>query len=299
MPSTRMVALASAGVVVFIALAIWRQQRQSSSSSRGAEPKVHAHEAEQVKRDLAHLKELGEKIRSTFAWKIKAILVEDGAPIPKGAKKVHMIRHGQGHHNVAQAEWKGANKPGEPYWVSNDPEFRYRDAELTAKGEQQARDLRPRTRKLSPELMVVSPMRRATQTGLLAFSEHVEKGSLPVIAHESAHEIGGKHTCDQRLGLTELKRTFSAVDYSFVKDEVDPLWLDGNTRETMEHLAGRGAELMEFLRSRNESHIVVAAHSAFLATLLNAVLIVTGNSEAASWFGTGEMRTFIITWEKQ
>ena len=73
-------------------------------------------------------------------------------------------------------------------------------------------------------------------------------------------------------------------------------WLDGHTRETKEHLAGRGAELLEFLKGRPETHVVVAAHSAFLLTLLNAVLEVE-NDDDASWFDTGEMRTFILEWK--
>jgi len=37
-------------------------------------------------------------------------------------------------------------------------DFEYGDAELTALGERQARDLRPRADALVPELMVTSPM---------------------------------------------------------------------------------------------------------------------------------------------
>ena len=191
-----MVALATAGITVVAALLLWRQQKSASSSSSSAasEPKVHAHEAKDVKRDLAHLQIVGDRLRPTLAWQVTATLVDDATPVPARAKngnlvkKVHLIRHGQGYHNVAQAEWRGAGKPGEPYLVSTDPEFRYRDAELTPKGEQQARDLRPRADALAPELMVVSPMRRATLTGLLAFEAHVKAGRLPVLAHESAHE---------------------------------------------------------------------------------------------------------------
>jgi len=46
-------------------------------------------------------------------------------------KKVHFIRHGQGFHNVAQAEWRAAGKPGEPYTLDTDPNLKYGDALLT------------------------------------------------------------------------------------------------------------------------------------------------------------------------
>jgi hypothetical protein len=40
-------------------------------------------------------------------------------------------------------------------------------------GEQQARDLQARTATVDPQVLIVSPMRRAMQTGLLAFEPHV------------------------------------------------------------------------------------------------------------------------------
>lgn len=46
-------------------------------------------------------------------------------------KKVHFIRHGQGFHNVAQAEWRAAGKSGEPYTLATDPTFGFGDAMLT------------------------------------------------------------------------------------------------------------------------------------------------------------------------
>jgi broad specificity phosphatase PhoE len=291
-----MVALASAGLGLALAVVVFSNRNDATaSSSTSPEPKVQPHEAKDVKRDLAHLKVVGDKVRPTLAHRVVAMRVDDAAAIPEGAVKVHLIRHGVGHHNVAQAEWRGAGKPGEPYTLDTDPDFVYRDAELTSKGEQQARALQSRANALSPELMVTSPMRRATQTGLLAFDKHVAAGKLPVVAHEGAHEIGGKHTCDKRLSVTALKARFPAVDYSFVADEEDPLWLDGRTRETHEHLARRAAGLVEFLRQRPEKHVVVAAHSMLLATLLNAVLVVESDDDAA-WFGTAEMRTFLLEW---
>ena len=75
---------------------------------------------------------------------------------------------------------------------------------------------------LSPSLLLVSPMRRATRTGLLAFSSHVSSG-LKVLALELLHETGGRHTCDRRLRLSELRQSFPSVDYSLISSEDDPL----------------------------------------------------------------------------
>jgi broad specificity phosphatase PhoE len=198
---------------------------------------------------------------------------------------------------VAQAEWHDAGKTGEPYWVLNDPEYRFMDAELTPLGITQAKQLRDRTSLFMPQLMVVSPMRRAIQTGLLAFEAHVN-GGLTVLASEHAHEIAGKHTCDKRLSLTALKGHFPAVDFSAVEAEEDPFWGDGATRETHEEVAHRAACLLAYLLvDRPETHICVAAHSTILAAVMAAVLVLPEDDTDSPWLGTGEMRTFIVTAE--
>ena len=163
---------------------------------------------------------------------------------------------------------------------------------LTERGEQQAKDLRERTATVVPQLMVVSPMRRATQTGLIAFEKIVQQG-MPVLALEACHEIGGKHTCDQRLPRSELAKLYPAVNYSLVKDELDPLWGDGSVRESSEHLAQRGADFMAWVRDREESHVVVAAHSSFLFHLMNCVVVA--NEQDSGWFSTGDPSVVFMT----
>ena len=50
------------------------------------------------------------------------------------------------------------------------------DAPLTHKGRLQAQALQSRTRQLPVELVVVSPLCRATQTGLIAFAHLLDSG---------------------------------------------------------------------------------------------------------------------------
>mmetsp|Transcript_61616 Transcript_61616/g.201104 ORF Transcript_61616/g.201104 Transcript_61616/m.201104 type:complete len:297 (-) Transcript_61616:49-939(-) len=225
--------------------------------------------------------------------------VEETVPPPAGWKRVSFIRHGEGYHNVAQREWKEAGKPGEPYTTDTDPEYRYLDPELTARGTDQARALQDRATALSDvEVIIVSPMRRATQTALIGFERAVAKG-VPVLAHELCHETGGKHTCDKRKSVTDLKAEFPQVDYSQgVESEEDPYW-DAEVRETRESLAERGAKFVCWLLARPERHIVVAAHSAMLMTLFNAAVEVEQPEgedavDLLSWFDTGEMRTTLV-----
>lgn len=110
----------------------------------------------------------------------------------------------------------------------SDPEFTLIDAQLTAQGEAEAAALQTRANALTPEVLVVSPMRRATQTALIAFRHHIGSKGLPVVACELAHEISGKVTWDKRLSVAALRQAFPEVDYSQITSEEDPYWGDGN-----------------------------------------------------------------------
>ena len=68
------------------------------------------------------------------------------------------------------------------------------------------------------------------------------------------------------------------------------------TREPWEDVAKRAAGFALWLRERPEQHLAVASHSAFLLTLFNAVL-ATETEDARRWFGTGEMRTVLLSWK--
>ena len=208
---------------------------------------------------------------------------------------MHFIRHGEGVHNVAQREWLLAEKAGAPYTLTNDPSYAYLDAQLTDTGEAQARALQPRARTLAPGVLIVSPMRRALRTALLAF-EHACAGGLPVLAHEGCHEMGGLHTCDRRLPRSELAAAYGAVDFSLIETEDDPMWGDGTARESLEACAARGAGFARWLMARPETEIAVACHSTFLLALFNGALDADGEGAHAllEHFSTGEMRTVVL-----
>ena len=264
--------------------------------------KIEPHQTNEVSDNVRELRACVDATRARVG-KIRCTAASGSSSAPPdGSKLVHFIRHGEGHHNVAQREWRAKDWDGktEPYTLDNDPELKYVDAELNDKGRGQARDLTSRTEPdLQPQLLVVSPMRRATTTGLLAFAPHIARGTLPVLAHELCHERAGRHTCDKRLPRDELVKLYPEVDYSLLQEEEDPYWGDGVTREPWSTLAERAADFaIWLLEERKESHVAVAAHSAFLLAMFNAVL--DSEDEAMrSWFGTGEMRTVLLTHEPQ
>merc|ERR1719473_311219 len=201
-------------------------------------------------------------------------------------KLCHFIRHGEGIHNVAQRQWRARNDwdhLSEPYTVDNDAKFFYIDAELTSKGQEQALALQSN---LSPDLLIVSPMRRAILTGLLAFPH------TAAMASELCHERGGRHTCDKRLSKSALINAFPCVDFGAIESEDDPFWNDGIDRESCEDLANRAVRFIGWLLARKENHIAIATHSAFLFAVFNAALDC--DSEARKWFGTGELRSVLL-----
>ena len=59
-------------------------------------------------------------------------------------------------------------------------------------------------------------------------------------------------------------------------------------------LGERTGKFAEALFTRTEKQIVVAAHSAFLLAIFNAVF-VCDQEDTRLWFGTGEMRTVLLT----
>lgn len=290
------------GVLLVTAMVAFCRSGAVAAEARGGShrrnrPSVESHQKGEVSSSLLALRRMPKA-----HGRILARLVADDAPIPPGSKKVQFIRHGEGYHNVAQREWRA--RPGwdgktEPYTVDTDPNGRYVDAMLTDEGEAQARALQARTTREKPQLLVVSPMRRATQTGLLAFAPQVDVGWLPVVAHELCHERAGRHTCDRRLSRTELSKQFGArVSYALLESEEDPYWGDGVTREPWEGVVGRGIAFAAWLRAQPEAHVAVAAHSAWLLAMFNAVLTTDdGDEETRGWFGTGEMRTVLLTWQ--
>jgi broad specificity phosphatase PhoE len=166
------------------------------------------------------------------------------------------------------------------------------DAPLTHKGREQAILLQSTVRALKdkPELVVFSPNCRALQTGMLAFQELDEK--VPFIAHECVREETGVHMCDKRRPKSQQAKEFPRIDFSELETEHDAIF-DENVRETKLQLVNRIYKFLEWLEARDEKHVGVSSHSAFLLTLFNANL-VSDDDKLKDWFQTGEMRSAVL-----
>jgi len=222
----------------------------------------------------------------------------DGVPMKSGEKMVHLIRHGQGFHNLLGDLYRdfgktvdstGADKSGNPYVR---PEIE--DSPLTAVGRQQAKALRPTTRALEDiELVVLSPLQRAAQTAALA-CPHL-KEVVPWIGHPLVQETSGVNVCDRRRDRSEIADDFPWVEWGRLETERDEFF-DAEKREPARSVSDRGYDSMRWVRERPEKEILVATHSAWLFTLLNTV-IEAESADLSSWFLTGELRSVIVSFE--
>lgn len=199
-------------------------------------------------------------------------------------KKVHFIRHAEGHHNVLTAEM-GTNtclhrgdKPAHEHSLW--------DARLTAKGIDQARRLKEHLahrpsggRSFTAfDLVVVSPLTRtletanhifgpARQPGIPSFlAEANGENGVPrprILVREECRERWGEYVCDGRRPIREIMPEFPHFDFSEVEHDED-VFFTPDEREPQEHACARAVQFLEWLNKRPEKCIAVVTHSSFL-----------------------------------
>jgi broad specificity phosphatase PhoE len=185
------------------------------------------------------------------------------------SKVIHIVRHGQGYHNVA-GELDHAN------YMS----WEYADASLTDLGWLQAEVLHEHVDatgiKAQVELVVVSPLMRTLQTAAGVWGGATLSGlgkaphpaiapanSLKFVANEWCREQNGMHPCDRRSSVTFYKKSFPYVDFSEVGTDEDTWWSE-TKRETVQELFTRARTFVRWLLDRPESRIAVVSHSSFI-----------------------------------
>jgi broad specificity phosphatase PhoE len=216
----------------------------------------------------------------------------------KQCKNIYFVRHAEGIHNRDSREI-----PNFENTLSLTEH--YRDAPLTEKGIQQSKILSKDVASLAvpPELVVVSPLRRAIHTAQLAFrpseSNTTRNDALspPFLATELARERISVHTCDWRRPRSAITADFPFVDMSMVATEDDEMW---ERKEMTPHeyssieCSARAALLLDWLLERREHTIAVVAHWVFYTHLFGLFVDREGSiGEAAalqSKFGNAEMR---------
>lgn len=163
---------------------------------------------------------------------------------------------------------------------------------MTDTGEAQAAALASElsTKENRVDVVLVSPLSRAIQTGLLAFPKG--DGSPPFVAVEDLRERSGTHPCDKRRSRSELRAAFPRVDFEGLATEEDAMWSE--ERESQADLTARAARLLGALMERPERRIGVCTHSDFLASLMRKSGLRVPRKDRATLFRNAERRAYTL-----
>uniref|UniRef100_A0A6V3K2X2 Phosphoglycerate mutase-like protein n=1 Tax=Lotharella globosa TaxID=91324 RepID=A0A6V3K2X2_9EUKA len=183
---------------------------------------LHNHEEQEKETHLRFLQAASAAKQEDWIIRMKASRYVPTETLARGTKLIYFVRHGQGYHNLAAAESKFRCDCRE----ENTGNCPYLDAELTDPkltplGVKQANKLARITKelKLQPEIVYLSPLCRAIQTGLVGFTHLIEEKSVsvPFVAAPGAREQSGLHMCDKRRNLKDIKEEFPQVDFEHIK----------------------------------------------------------------------------------
>lgn len=155
--------------------------------------------------------------------------------------------------------------------VAGDGNVTWADAELTANGERQARDIAGVSASLGGNLITTvlsSPLRRCLRTAQLAFPAEIAR-KRPIVK-EKLRERLGVHTCDQRSTRSWIAENYPSFDIETGFSEEDILW-SPDRRETLEEHMARSTELLDdIFASDYGDFVVLTAHSGTIMSLFAA-----------------------------
>ena len=249
------------------------------------------------------------------SWSGTAALPPDGQRF----KRLHFVRHAEGHHNVDQTMVRAPAG---------------RDAQLTEGGRRQCSALAKAVGASSspdfhPALFVSSPLIRTLETAALCFGSHlVGDGAMPLLALEAMRETVN-FFCDVRNPMHRNVAQMAAAGVNVdtatasVADD-DEIWNElverfGPPEDFIEHressdlaaLAARARAAFAWLGARPERDIVIVSHSSFLWHTFNmgrlagrglagppaAVCDFGGDPELEAWlaerFANAEMKSVV------
>ena len=165
-------------------------------------------------------------------------------------KTLYCVRHGTALHNVL-------------FWDYGAEVYqKYRDTPLVSKGVEEAKNLGKTWKDIDKiELVLVSPLLRTLQTATHIF----ENKDIPMIALDCIMEYpqGYSDKCNHRKSIVELKPCYPKIDYSYVNDN-NNIWRPDRD-ETVEELNIRIKNMLNFIKSRKETHIAIVSHSSYLS----------------------------------
>lgn len=205
------------------------------------------------------------------------------SPLTTSYKLLLLSRHGEGLHNVAESFF------GTVAWdcffagLDGSQNVTWADAELTARGVGQAKEMGEGYARLVrgegvllPERWYVSPLRRAVRTATGTWSvvmkEVGEEGKeVRPIVMENLREGMGIHTCDRRSRRSEIEDEFPALEFEEGFPEEDELWVP-DLREPGEAQDVRVRRALDEISRKDRSlGISVTSHGGTIASILRVV----------------------------
>jgi broad specificity phosphatase PhoE len=165
---------------------------------------------------------------------------------------IFCIRHGESTHNIL------FQKMGMKTFFDKN----YYDTNLTLNGINQSIELGNKwDNKDKMDLVIVSPLSRTLQTAMNIFKDT----NVKIVALESVREYPNSlHTCNKRKDINTLKKLFPRVDFSNIKDNIDPSWNE-HIGETIENLLQRINSLYDFIDSNDYNNIALVGHNSYIS----------------------------------
>ncbi|KAI2639072.1 phosphoglycerate mutase-like protein [Hypomontagnella submonticulosa] len=198
-------------------------------------------------------------------------------------KLVYVIRHGEGYHNVKEAQVGRHAWEGQWARLDGDGTISWSDATLTEKDSAQNGAGVP-----PPQRLYTSPLTRCLQTTSYAYAGVPFK---PII-REGLRERNGVHTCDRRSPRSWIRNNFPGFHIGRDLTENDDLWKP-DQRETMEGVQGRvKAVLDEIFSNETKTIISITAHSGLVRALYSVV------GHRGVWVAAGAMVPVLISARK-
>ncbi|KAK8144665.1 hypothetical protein G3M48_005515 [Beauveria asiatica] len=198
---------------------------------------------------------------------------------------VHLIRHAEGTHNLSAANYS-IHDPG-----------------LTARGEQQARDLAARITELQADggadidLVLASPLRRTLTTALAGFAPQLaRKRPAAIYAWPDVQEVSAL-PCDCGSALAAVQKEFGRelVNYDIVENGWE--LKQGKYANTEPAVTARAQAAREWLRKQPHKDIAVFSHGCLLHFLTDD-WEGTDSPQGTSWDKT-ELRSFTFSSEEK
>ena len=184
---------------------------------------------------------------------------------PDVDKILILMRHGEAGHNVFERDYKASGRMGVAGFDKECPQ----DPLLSSKGMGQVLNLSRVSdtycnshTQFYPELFVVSPLRRAAQTALMAFPRYAPGHSLHEtkwICNKDVSERSNGYYSDITASPQELADEFLGIDYSLYRDTYDPVNdITGplELEETKHDLVKKTGKFLSWVKGRKERVVV-------------------------------------------